>query len=205
MGDTLQPPKPSGFNKLVIVFLVGGLVVLGVAGFVLYQREAEPAPAPPPPPPKPELVATPAPLVIADPTPPTPLAADAGTEEAPAVLTYDKPKKRRGGGGGGGGGGGPMGTIDAREVDRYINSRFGEVKACYEHRLKTNSFLEGKLDLNIAIKPNGRAGGITVNRDTVKDSQMLSCVKRQISGWKFPKPEGGRAVVAKTFNFKKAQ
>ena len=34
-------------------------------------------------------------------------------------------------------------------------------------------------------------------------AEMLACVKTTIRAWEFPKPEGGKVIIAKTFNFKK--
>ena len=66
-----------------------------------------------------------------------------------------------------------------------------------------NTLLEGKVDVNININERGRVNWITVNRDTVKDGEMLDCVKKTVRSWQFPEPEGGSVVVAKTFTFKK--
>ena len=96
-----------------------------------------------------------------------------------------------------------MGTINPRRVSRFMNSRFGQVKACYERRLKKNATLRGKLDLNIAVSSKGRVTDVAVNRDTVRDSRMLKCVDGTIRKWKFPKPKGGRVIIGKTFNFQK--
>ena len=91
-------------------------------------------------------------------------------------------------------------------MQKYLHNvhvRFGQVRACYERRLKVDSTLEGTLDLNISIASSGKVTAVTVNRNTVRDAEMLSCVRRTIRGWDFPKPEWGRVVIAKTFRFKK--
>jgi hypothetical protein len=96
-----------------------------------------------------------------------------------------------------------MGTIDVKAVDRYINTRFGQVRQCYERRLKINPLLEGKVDLKIGINTKGKASSISVNKDTVRDPQMITCIKGVIRSWQLPKPEGGKVIVAKQFKFKK--
>jgi hypothetical protein len=181
------PTTPSGSNKAVIILLIAGMLVLAAAGAVLYMRRSAP---PPKARPVPEALVAPAPLVIATPVKPLYRVADAGPAEK-------KPKKRRARR--------PerIGTIDTTAVNKFMNGRFEQVRNCYERRLKSNSFLEGKLDLNIEISLTGKVTNIGVNRDTVKDREMLKCVKQTIRKWPFPQPQGGPVVIAKTFNFKK--
>ena len=197
MKDSLIPDKGPGGNKTVLLLLVGGTVLMAAAGLVIYLRTG--TPAPPPPEPEPEAPVAVRTLVTPDRpqnllvTPDTEKSTDTGADTA--EDTEKKPRKRHGEG--------PMGTIDSKAVNSYINSHFSQVKACYERRLKVNSFLEGKLDLNIAISPSGKVAAVTVNSDSVRDAEMLSCVRTTIRSWEFPKPQGGRVVIAKTFNFKK--
>jgi LPXTG-motif cell wall-anchored protein len=196
MRDSLMPPNNSGGNKAIIILMIGGVLLLGAAGVILYKRQTSP-PQPPPPPlvPETDIVGASAPLVIAVPTRPRALSpADAGPKEPEKAKKVRANKGQRLE---------KVGTIDAKAVKRFVQTHFHEVKSCYEHRLKTNSFLEGKLDMNIGLASSGRVTSIAINKDTVRDSQMLGCVKRKIRGWQFPKPEGGRVVIAKTFSFKK--
>ena len=95
------------------------------------------------------------------------------------------------------------GTIDAKELSRFVNSKFYSVKSCYERRLKKNPMLEGVVDLRITVLPSGRVGPIYVNSDSVGDSAMLSCVKSTVKKWRFPKPSGGKIIFDKPFNFKR--
>jgi hypothetical protein len=192
------PAKPKS-NKSVIVLLVGGLVILAVAGVLLYSRmnpKSNPEPEPPKEPPK---IDVPAPLVVAQKQPPI----EAKTDAGPAVATEEedtdakKPHKPKGGSVE------KMGKIDSKAVNKYINARFGQVRTCYERRLKINPLLAGKVDLNIGIGLSGKAKSISVTKDTVGDQQMISCVKGVIRSWSFPKPEGGKVIIAKQFTFKK--
>ncbi|MDJ0765057.1 MAG: AgmX/PglI C-terminal domain-containing protein [Myxococcota bacterium] len=197
MRDKHSQPKQSAEGKGVILLLIGGVVILAVAGIVIFKRPS--SPPPPPPEERPEVAkeaSFPAPLVISQPTRPIaiPVVPDAGTA---ASQEEEKPKKRSARRSE------KLGTIDTQEVNRFMNARFAQVKTCYERRLKTNSFLEGKLDLNIQVMSSGKVTGVSVNDDTVRDAEMLACVKQVIRAWQFPKPEGGRVVIAKTFTFKK--
>lgn len=197
MNDSLMPDRGPGGNKTVLFLLAGGTILMAAAGLVIYLRRT-----PPPPPPKPEVEAPAAVKTLVVPTRPKPLlvendtAKQSDTDSDSGDTDDKKTKKKRVGDA-------ATGTIDTKAVNSYINQNFSQVKACYERRLKVNSFLEGKLDLNIVVSTSGKVAAVTVNSDSVRDAEMLSCVKTTIRAWEFPKPEGGRVVIAKTFNFKK--
>lgn len=194
MRETNPPPSSSGGNKVVLLLLVGGTIILAVALVILFKKRTEPTPKDTEPPQIAQTVKPAAPLVVAQPTRPilTPEEPDGGTESNETKSKTGRKRRSE-----------KIGSIDPKEVNSFMNARFGQVKACYERRLKMNSLLEGKLDLNIDISPVGKVTAVTVNRDTLRDSQMLDCVKRAIRSWDFPKPKGGRVIIGKTFNFKK--
>jgi hypothetical protein len=187
MRESSQSPNRSGGGQRVLFIIIAGILVLVAAGLVLFNKPTET--------PNPtvrenqvvrEGMAAPLPVISEPIRPP-----NGGGVDDKSPETDRKVKQK------------PLGSIDPGVVNRFINARFGQVKACYERRLKTDSSLEGKLDLNISISPTGRVTSVTVNRDTVKDSKMRSCIRRTIRKWDFPKPIGGGVIVAKTFRFKK--
>ena len=188
----------SGGSKGIILLLAGGVIVLIIAGVIFFMQRSAPAERKEAPPVIEEPIEIPAPLVISDNIKPIEqISQDAGATvvtEDPQTPTVTRPR---------GHASEPMGKIDTRQIKVFINSRFSQVRACYERRLKLNPMLEGTLDLRIAISSAGKVTGIGVNKDTVGDSTMTSCVKNTIRKWKFPAPEGGRAVFDKPFKFKK--
>lgn len=196
MSKTTPPTRPKS-NRGVVLLLVGGVAILAVAGVILYRR-SQPEPEPKPEPPVEQPVDVPAPLVVAQKQSPIETE-DAGPEVPTAEDDTDTKKPRPKGGGAAE----KPGTIDGKAVNRYINTRFGQVRTCYERRLKINPLLEGKVDLNIGINTRGKASSISVTKDTVRDPQMIDCIKGVIRSWEFPKPEGGKVVIAKQFTFKK--
>lgn len=195
MPRPTSPTRPKS-NRGIVLLLIGGVAILAVAGVVLYKR-SQPEPVPE----QPEVeqkVDVPAPLVMGQKQAPIEVE-DAGPAVATAEGDTDDKKPRPKGGGAAE----KPGKIDGKAVNRYINTRFGQVRTCYERRLKINPLLEGKVDLNIGINTKGKASSISVTKDTVHDPQMINCVKGVIRGWEFPKPEGGKVVIAKQFTFKK--
>ncbi len=185
-------------SKGIVLLLAGGVIILIIAGVVFFMQRSAPTGRKDAPPVIDEPIEMPAPLVISDNMNPIEQKPqDAGSTVAIEVPQPPKGNRPRGQASE------PMGKIDARQVKVFINSRFSQVRACYERRLKLNPMLEGTLDLRIAISPKGKVTGIGVNKDTVGDSTMTGCVKSTIRKWKFPAPEGGRAVFDKPFKFKK--
>jgi hypothetical protein len=198
MRDSLMPSRGSGGNKIIFLLLIGGTVAMLIAAVLIYRQrtQAHPKAAP-------EPADTGAPvkvtrLVTPKPTKPIMLERDTGTGERAEPTPKKKQRKKnhqtepQG-----------QGNINTDKYNTFINSRFGQVRACYERRLKVNSLLEGKVDINISIDSQGRVNWITVNQDTVRDKEMLECVKKTVRSWQFPEPEGGSVVVGKTFKFKK--
>ncbi|MDD5309295.1 MAG: AgmX/PglI C-terminal domain-containing protein [Deltaproteobacteria bacterium] len=191
MVESLPPQAPKHGSRGTLLFLMAGILVLGAAIVFVTQRDAKRAP--PSPVSKPEQkFETPTPLVMSQPTRPIAANPDAGVATAPRIVSK--------------GPGGPpmerMGTIDAKAVETFINGRFSVLRACYENRLKVNPLLQGKLDLSIGVSSQGRVTSVSAEEDHLRDPIMLQCVKSTIRGWAFPKPEGGRVVIGKTFNFK---
>jgi hypothetical protein len=190
------PPNRIGGNKTVLVLLIGGVVILGIAAYVYVNRKPDAQESPTTSPVVEPIYSAPRPLVVEPTRPIVERSPDAGA--AVLLSEGDEPRKT------------PkgryqekLGTIDAGAVNSFMSARFEQVRACYERRLKMNPLLEGDVDLNISIATTGKVTGIAVTSDTVRDGEMLDCVRRTIRGWNFPKPEGGRAVVAKNFKFKK--
>lgn len=192
MTDSKFPPAQTGANKFAIFLLIGGVLMLTAAGYLFLQRRTPQEPIPNTTPS--QLVTIPAPLV--EPTVPRPILSqgdtgpDTGEEESEQPTRAAAKAERKG-------------TINPDLLKTFFRTHEGQLKACYERRLRNNSMLEGKLDLNIVIHSSGKAGAISRNEDTIRDSEMFECVRRTIRAWQFPKPEGGQVVIAKTFNFKK--
>ncbi len=199
MDDFPEPGKSFGKNPFVVLLIAGGLALIAAAAVLFFRG------APPPQSPSPESDDKPMAvkaLVAPPPSPSESLGTADSEKEQETAATNTPPskedtKKTAAESFGG--------TIDAKAVSAYIDGHFDQVRACYERRLKINALLEGRLDLNIVISTSGKVAAIGVNSDTVRDAEMLSCVKKTIRTWELPKPEGGRVVIGKTFSFKKKE
>ena len=199
MRDSLMPSRGSGGKKTALILMISGSVVMLIVAILIYRQRAQAASETPVPEPadtgeSPKITR----LVTPQPTRPIASAEDvgAGKDEPADPPEKKKPRKRKAKPE-------PPGKIDTSKYNAFINSRFGQVRACYERRLKINALLEGKLNVNISVNDRGWVNWVTVKRDTVRDREMLECVKKTIRSWQFPEPEGGNVVVGKTFTFKK--
>jgi len=189
------PPGNRGHTKMVLVLLIAGVAILVAAAVVYMNRKPSESEATEGPKVDETIYVAPKPLVTAPARPLAERSPDAGTAAQDSPAAPEKKSAR-------GQAGEKLGTVDAAAVNKYIADHFGQVRACYERRLKMNPLLRGDLDLSISISSAGKATSIGVSSDTVRDREMLDCVKRTIRTWSFPKPEGGRAVIAKNFKFK---
>lgn len=196
------PPKKNRTGVMIIGFVMLA-VAAGVITYVVYQPSPEPAPPPTPSPPpvRPNTA-----LVDIPVDHPPPAVEDAGTEgdadsAADADLSEEQPvrrvtKRRRLM---------PEGKIDRRRLQAFIRSKSGQVRQCYERRLKQNNLLSGVLVPQIRIHPTGSVRNVAFSQDTLHDGQVRNCVSRVIRGWRFPQPEGGAVTVAYPYRFEPRQ
>jgi hypothetical protein len=177
---------------MVLVLVLLGLAVgSGVITWALYPSAPPQQPEPRP------LFSSPTQklveLPVSDPSQPV-TTDDAGTPDAGSDADQDvRPEKRRRAL--------PQGKIDSRRVTAFIRSKQGQVRQCYERRLRQNNILHGVLVAQIKISPAGRAMDVSFPQDTLHDSQVQQCVRSAIGSWQFPQPEGGYVVVSNPFRF----
>ncbi len=76
-------------------------------------------------------------------------------------------------------------------IRRHIN----EVKYCYQNELQGNPDLYGRVVINFSIMGNGQVAASKVERSTMKNVRVESCVTRAVRRWLFPKPKNGGVVV----------
>lgn len=92
------------------------------------------------------------------------------------------------------------GVIDKGRVSAVFKARAAALQSCYERELKKNPKLGGKLVVRFVIGSAGRVTSVNVS-GSVGSATVNQCVSSRISGWKFPKPEGGSVTVSKSIVF----
>ncbi|MCG5053737.1 MAG: AgmX/PglI C-terminal domain-containing protein [Myxococcales bacterium] len=93
------------------------------------------------------------------------------------------------------------GELDPSVVAKEVKLRLGAVKVCYEKSLKRNPSLSGKIVVFWTITPEGTVTGITIEQDTMGDSEVAQCIKKNIQNWRFTRPSGGSVEVSFPFVF----
>jgi len=102
--------------------------------------------------------------------------------------------------GGGGGQWSCRGDVDSAAANRALAARSLQFRNCYERRLKVNQTLSGRVQLQVRIGRDGNVSGVRTG-GSLRDAQVLSCVRSTAQRIRFPRPTGGCAVVSVPFDF----
>ena len=116
---------------------------------------------------------------------------DAGTDSGVGQKT----------GGKGGGAWVATGTMDPSVAKSFINARTAKVRSCYEKELKINTILQGTVTTAISINMDGSVSNVKFLTDNIHSKPLNECIRKEISSWTFPKPQGGRVEVQFPFRF----
>jgi len=79
-----------------------------------------------------------------------------------------------------------MGDGDEDAVRRVVRKYKGQIKYCYDKRLKENPNLGGRVEIEFSIG-RGRVLSATVFGNTTGDSALAECIKRKVKSWAFDK------------------
>jgi hypothetical protein len=85
-------------------------------------------------------------------------------------------------------------------VKRVMSKGQGQLKHCYESRLKADADLKGAWNVQFQIDPTGHATAVTVVAVDTPDSELETCIERNIVGWDFLKINEP-LVVQKVYRF----
>ena len=86
------------------------------------------------------------------------------------------------------------GALDMDIVRRVIAEHRREIIACYETELQKVPELQGRIDVEFVIGPDGAVGGTKLKASTLKNDAVHACVQRRVKQWRFPEPKGGGTV-----------
>lgn len=188
MAESLPPPPPKhggsgGFiaAAIVMLLLMGGLIYWKVSGN-----------KPPPPPPPPPKVAQKAPVLDEPPPPPPPASAlvEAGPKKVAHHGTWH--------------GGGCSGECTGKATGALraaLRGRAGQARGCYEHALRTNSTLKGRMVVNVRLGPQGQVCSASVASNGLGNVAVANCVVEMFRTGKYPAPQGGCVDTAVPMNF----
>lgn len=105
------------------------------------------------------------------------------------------------GGGGGGANWSCSGEIPAAAAQAKLSEHRLQFRNCYERRLKVNNQLEGRVQVNMRVSRSGAVDAVSLG-GSMRDPEVLSCVRRVAQSIRFAVPQGGGcAVVSAPFTF----
>lgn len=81
-------------------------------------------------------------------------------------------------------------TGDKATVAKTVRGYAGQVKYCYESRLKVVPGLGGRVEIGWSIDAGAVSGVYTVSNDT-GDAELAKCIEGKIRRWKFPADSDG--------------
>lgn len=95
------------------------------------------------------------------------------------------------------------GSIDPKSVEKAIASGRFQLQLCFELALRRNQAAKGNMEWKWQIDTRGKMSGLSLLSSTLKDEELIHCVKTRIAGWKFPKPKGGSVEIRYPFEFER--
>lgn len=82
-----------------------------------------------------------------------------------------------------------------------LSSYGGQLKQCYEQRLKEDSSIRGAWTIIFMIEPNGSTSGVGVQANNKSDEALEACMKRNIDNWTFSQINAPFGPIGKTYRF----
>jgi len=191
MSETTPPPPKSGGHgpfilaAIVMLLLMGGLIV-----WKMKSGEAPKAQETPPP------SATPAQPTLDDaPPPPPPIAS------ASAAPPDNKPGAKKLVSSGGGGACGPCIGDANPSMAGALHAKAGQARSCYEHALRQNSMLAGRMSFKLTINQSGQVCSSSLMSTELGDPSVANCVLQMLKSGTFPAPNKGCVEAVVPLNF----
>lgn len=94
------------------------------------------------------------------------------------------------------------GALDKRVIQKVVRQHLGELRACYERELNVDKNLEGEVEIQWIISPQGSVQKVIVADSTLNNRTVENCTTKAIQHWRFPAPlDGGLVLVEYPFSF----
>lgn len=92
-----------------------------------------------------------------------------------------------------------LGSVDVAsgenvdKVKTVIQKYKGQVKYCYDQRLKENPNISGRIAVEFSVA-SGRVSSVAIVENSTGDSALESCVKGKVRSWRFPSDVSEEAI-----------
>jgi hypothetical protein len=94
------------------------------------------------------------------------------------------------------------GSLSAEIVRRIVRRHLNEIQYCYVKELSAWPTLRGELVVQFSIAVTGQVVASKIQRSTLSNTRVETCVSQAVRRWLFPKPKGGGLVtVSYPFSF----
>jgi hypothetical protein len=91
------------------------------------------------------------------------------------------------------------GASDTKSIQSKIRRYNGRIKACYERELKSNPDLAGKIRVAWEIDTSGRVKLVEILSNTTGNSELATCVKKEVKKFRFGDQEDD--IIVEGYNF----
>jgi TonB family protein len=89
------------------------------------------------------------------------------------------------------------GGLDREIIQRVVRQQRRGIKACYEAELMKNRKLSGEVKVKFTVSSAGHVIAAVVERTSLNNAAVESCMTNRIRRWNFPEPTGGQMVIVK--------
>lgn len=78
------------------------------------------------------------------------------------------------------------GDILQTDLAKWMKSRTPAIQSCYEHELKRNRSLHGRLVVRFSITPRGRTSNVDIEENNLGNDEVGRCISNLVSHWVLP-------------------
>ena len=91
------------------------------------------------------------------------------------------------------------GELARDQIREVVRANISQIRACYNQALTKDPKASGKVVIDFTIGEQGTVTKSTVAANDLKDASVSVCMSSVITGWVFPKPDGGHVEVTYPF------
>jgi hypothetical protein len=89
-----------------------------------------------------------------------------------------------------------MGRLAPEVIRGVVRAAYDGFRQCYEAGLKRDSTLRGHVTVRFVIGRDGKASNVSIGEATLRDCDVINCVRAKFRQLRFPAPDGGIVTVS---------
>ena len=90
---------------------------------------------------------------------------------------------------------GVQGSLSREEIGAVVAKHLAEIRRCYEKNLINDPSLNGKIQVEWTINPDGTVASVKTKFSSMKGGDVSGCIGGSIRSWQFPRPKGNGYVI----------